>query len=272
MSSLCQYIAFTANDFQSWWRPSFWEASQKVKPIRWKHSTTGHDLGLTVRGNAGEVKNKKPQRWQHLLLGAEGRPNTASCWGAMESWLWAGSPLLLHRWGAGLAHIPHRALKTGTPSGRVRWGRHPHVPETLATLGFSLDSSLRHTPAFEPEDVFSALLRTGGIVQLINFNSYYPCCNRQMSTFWWQPLHSEDKIKALLSLFSAPYYLKRQSPNSALEISHQSHWTLLRTEDVILTLELVGLLASMKELHFSELSLFSYHMKTNTAWPWILKI
>lgn len=117
MSSLCQYIAFTANDFQSWWRPSFWEASQKVKPIRWKHSTTGHDLGLTVRGNAGEVKNKKPQRWQHLLLGAEGRPNTASRWGAMESWLWAGSPLLLHRWGAGLAHIPHRALKTGTPSG-----------------------------------------------------------------------------------------------------------------------------------------------------------
>jgi len=138
----------------------FEKPPRKVKPMRWKHIMTGHVLGLMVRGNAGEVKNKKPQGLQHLLLDAEGRPNTASHWGAMESWLWAGSPLLLHIWGAGPAHLPHRELKTGAPSASARWGRHPHVPETLTALGFSLDSSLRQTPPLEPKDVFSVVLQT----------------------------------------------------------------------------------------------------------------
>ena len=103
---------------------------------------TGHLLGLIVKANTGEEKNRH-KGCNIGLLDGEGRPNTVSCWEATESWPWACSPPLPSRWRRTLAHTPHRDVKMGTLSLNTRWRTHPRVPQTRTASSSNLDSSLR---------------------------------------------------------------------------------------------------------------------------------
>lgn len=111
------------------------------------------------------------------LRDGQGRPNTASCWGAAGAARGAAPlppSIPATQMETEAAHAPDRDVKMGTLSPNTRRRMHPRVPQTLTAPSSNVGSK-RHSLPFAPTDVFSVKLQTNicHIVCLINFNSMY---------------------------------------------------------------------------------------------------